>query len=382
MNILIVSPAYPPFSGVGSLRMNSLSKYLKNNGERPIILRNKPTYWGKENLKTEVPKEIEIIDVDVCSSIKKNTQRYYHAISEVLKSGKIDIIIYSVGPYFTLEIAPKISKVFNVKYIIDFRDLWVFENLGNRGIVKNTTHYLLMLMNRYSEKKAVMRANKIIVVTPGDKKIMQRHYRNQKDKIEIIFNGFEEQLINYDDTIETNVKHTISTFGKFGYYAPNFAELLFEAIISVKSFGIDVLIQHIGAEEKYINELIVRKKYPEEIYSCTGYVNYEAGVEMTKKADVNFIIYKHPTGLGTKIFDYIACNKPIILVTDQAQALSQFVKSFKNGYVCKDKDGIIETIKHIIENDISTLDEKNRINLYSRKFQNKIYHELINEIAY
>ncbi|MBK5253010.1 MAG: glycosyltransferase [Peptostreptococcaceae bacterium] len=383
MSILIVSPAYPPYSGVGAMRMNSLSRYLRDNDEDVIVLRNTPDFWGENNLKAEVPLGIEIIDVNACLSAKDNELLYYCAIYEILRRKTIKLIVYSVGPFYTLRVAPIIKKKYNIKYIVDFRDLWVYENLGNRGFLRNIKHYISMYRNRLVEKDAVKNANGIVVVSHGDNQIMKRHYKNQKENIVTIFNGFEkfsEISEKSNNKTEKDSIFNLVSLGKLGYYSNELVELLFKAVYDISKEGYRIRIMHVGNREDYVTKLLKNNDYLNAIYNCTGYVSYEQGIIMTKQSDICLIIYNHPTGLGTKVFDYIACNKPIVLITKQGKALSNFISSFENGYVCNSTDDIIKTINYILENNIKKLDDKKELNKYSREYQNKHYHELIYKI--
>jgi hypothetical protein len=63
LKVLIISPAFAPFSGVGAVRMTSLAKYLVACGDSVTVMRYTPSIWGRDTLKTSQPEGIEYIDV-------------------------------------------------------------------------------------------------------------------------------------------------------------------------------------------------------------------------------------------------------------------------------------------------------------------------------
>lgn len=380
MNIIIVSPAYPPYSGVGGIRMNSLSKHLRNIGDQVFVLRNTPALWGEKNLKAEVPQGIKIIDINACKNEKENAELYYQAIYNIVQRNTIDLVIFSVGPFYTLRIAPRIKNELNIKYIIDFRDLWVFEKRGSRGWLKDLKHFVYRNMKRCIERSAVKSADAVAVVTPGDKKTMCKHYKKKKDQIYTIYNGYEAIPDKTEEGFRKNDVLTLTSFGKFGYYSPELVKVLFAAVNDIAGSGTKIAIKHIGQEETFVDKLFQDGRYKNVMYHCTGYVSYETGMREVQQSDICVITYNHPTGFGTKVFDYIACNKPIILLTKQGKALAELVSSFSNGFVCESTEEVEKAIQSIMENDIKTLDEQSTLKQYSRIHQNNKYIDLIKEI--
>lgn len=380
MNLLIVCPAFPPFSGVGGMRMASLSKYIRDLGNRVVIIRNDPNFWGADKLKAEVPQGMEIIDVNACYTVKKNGDLYYKTIEKAIHKTCFDLIIFSVGPFYTLRAALRINKQYHIPYIIDFRDLWVFENRGDRGFINNMKHALLRNLHRLEEKKAIKYANAVITVTPEDQNTMRMHYKKYKDKFYTVYNGFDDIDVQQKRIEKKSDVVELVSLGKIGYYSTVFVDILFEAVDTISRLGRKVAITHVGEPETYARDLAKSGRYQNLTYNCTGYLSYKQGIQIAKNADICFIACNHPTGLGTKVFDYIACNRPIILLTKQSRKLAELVSSFKHGYVCETVKDIQRAINEIIENNIQTLDDDINLHQYSRKRQNKNYYDIIQSL--
>lgn len=384
MKVLIVSPAYPPFSGVGGMRMGSLSEYLRNQGVKVRVLRNNPGFWGDQNLKTKVPSGIEIIDVHVSSNFFNNAKTYSSEVKKIIESDSIDLIIYSVGPFYTLLTLYTIKKKYMNKAIIDFRDLWSYEKRGSRGIVKDIKFSLVKLIYRIIERPAVERSDGLVVVTPGDFDIMSRKYKNKKQNIKVISNGYEDNNFNEVESVKKEASFNSNTIqivslGKLGYYAPHLVRELCSALNEIKIANKEIELLHVGQKEAIVETIM--SQYKNFKYKCTGYVDNRNALRIASESDIALIVYNHPTGYGTKVFDYIACNKPIILVTEEANDLRKFISGFKNSFVCKNKEQIIDSIRFLYNNEIKTLDDEFIRSKYSRDNQNRLYYTQIIEIV-
>jgi len=134
----------------------------------------------------------------------------------------------------------------------------------------------------------------------------------------------------------------------------------------------NIKLHHIGEKEKEIVD-------SSNNYFSLGFFNYEDAIEKIDNYIAGVIIYDHPTGYGTKVFDYISRNIPIILVTKKGEALSKFVNSFKNGFVCKNEREVENALNILIGNNIVLLDDCDKLYKYSRDFQNEKFYNVIKE---
>lgn len=380
MNLLIISPAFAPFSGVGANRMISLATYLRDKGVNITVVRQSPDSIANELANASTPDGINYIDVNTLGSFKEMENAYQEAVNDLLSIRNFDLAIVSTGPFYTIKAASSIKSNYNLDYILEFRDLWVYESRRYDSISNDIKRLLLRVPHIFKERQAVNKAKNIVVVTEGDKKIMQEFYPFKADNIHVIMNGYDDSRIkqvqishSFDDAIY------IGVFGKLAYYNVQNAKLLFVGVKKLIELGYNIKLLHIGPPEKEIPNIIDDLGFPESNYINVGSVDYAVGIEYLKKARICAIIYASRTGLGTKIFDYIYLNKPVVLISSLNSALADFVAKFKNGYVCEDLTEVFQTLKNIIENDISFLDSPTMTAPYSRKFQNQKYYALIKE---
>ena len=371
MNIVIISPAYLMKNTVATQRMDSLISFLMKKSTNITVLCDAIS----DKRKYDFEEGINLVEI--------NNRQYYFALQNILNKRKIDVIIITLGPFFTLPIVSKVKKEFDIKIILDYRDLWTFDFRGTKDIV-NIKKFLKRFVSYFVEKKAINLSDMVVTVTePWAKKI--RKYFNQKDdKVKIISNGFDEKIFDNiaicNKTRKDNVID-IYIFGKLSYYSKKYSQKLFETIESMKKFddGVEVILNHIGLTEQNDKEILEKYPLARYQYKNVGYLDYVEGINlMNNKADAFLIVDNRKEALGTKIYDYIALNRPILYVGPKQTLLSKIIMSFKNGFSCQNSKDIEEAMNKIMVE--KHLDENIGFDKYSRKYQNKKYYELIKQL--
>ena len=195
MNILIVSPAFAPYSGVGSNRMVSLSKFLMMHGHNVIIARNDSSLWPKDSLKSPVPDGLVIYDIVSKLDFSSMREMYKFRIQEIYSIHKVDIAIYSCNPYYTAPVAVHMKKYSNADYIIEFRDLWIKDEFVTRNPLKRMKKVLTRLPYIQQERLAIKYAKYVVTVTESDKMTLSKNFSNYKNKIRLIYNGYDDTRI-------------------------------------------------------------------------------------------------------------------------------------------------------------------------------------------
>ena len=121
MKVLIVSPGFIPSATVGKIRMVSLSKYLMQF-DKVTVIQNKISSYPQ--ITDEKPvKGVKVIEADVGETFSSGVKAYKRALSKV-DLASYDIVIISVGPYYTLPLVNEIKRKSDIPVIIDYRDLW------------------------------------------------------------------------------------------------------------------------------------------------------------------------------------------------------------------------------------------------------------------
>lgn len=372
MNVLILSLAYAPYSGVGAARMTSLSKYLLDKGCSVTVICYDSLIFGEKEQKREIPTGVKRICVEQFSNKIKNRKNLENIVGRVIREDKFDVCISSVGPYDTMFFIHKLWKKWRVPYIIDYRDPWLFEKttIKPTGLLK---YKLLVHDYLYQpiEKRAIKNAVKIVSVTQKCQADLIERYRVDKEKCSVIYNGYEDAPTEY---AESNHKEfTIGIAGKFASYNSDAAELFLAVCQEVQDIQ-PVQVWHIGKKEDVLEE-----KYS-EVYINVGEKNHRDTMEELAKTDALLVSYAHVSGLGTKVFDYIALNKPIIYVGVVPSELAEFIGQFENSYICAERKQMAASVREILNRKDDFLTVKD-VSVYSREKQNDRYYLMMQDVV-
>lgn len=371
MNILILSLAYAPFSGVGAARMTSLSQYLTKQGHEVTVVCYDGKVFNEQELLRPIPQKVRRVVVDRLNSKIKNINYLKKRVLETVENGKFNICISSVGPYETMFFIHELWRKYRLPYVIDYRDPWLYEKSAQveKGIIGLKVKVRNFLC-QFVEKRAIKYAAKIVEVTDYCKRDLIQRYHISDNRCQVIYNGYEKTLFH-----KKNPRKDCLTFGIAGKISYNVSamKLFLQTCRELTGCSYPIRIKHIGKKEGDLQE-----EFPETYREC-GAKGYQETMEILSGMNILLIVYSHLSGLGTKIFDYIALNKPILYIGTAPSELSEMVRGFENGYVCSTKEEMTGVLKDFLGNCPNKLTEKN-LTEYSREQQNEKYVDLLEKL--
>lgn len=388
MKVLIIVGFFGADKTVGAKRMNSLATYLVRHGNEVTVMTTSKSY--------DMPKEfknIEFCFVDeapLAGSPMKNEKifrlnrvkfenEYLRNISYI----NPDIILISGSPFYTFSIT-KLAKEKDIPCVLDFRDPWIFDFRG----LKNTFSIRknLYRMIHYShERSAIANASAAVMVTKGWCDDYKRLYSKYRNKFFVVENGYDEQeldnidVIDPDERVEEIEGFKIGVFGKLAYYSENNTRLFFQGIKTIHDESIHIV--QIGEREKIVDSIINQFGMNADRIISTGFMDYKKGMATLKTLDALLIIDNRMHALGTKIYDYIYVNKPIIYIGPKDSDMANLVGRFEYGFICSKKFEIEETILKLIEQKPNKLQDGSDAYDYSRNRQNEKYMELLSSLS-
>ena len=96
-----------------------------------------------------------------------------------------------------------------------------------------------------------------------------------------------------------------------------------------------------GKEDSRLTGILKANQYGREIYEYLGYLPSELCLLTLQKMDMNIIINIRNQGLGTKVFDYIQADRPVIYVGKKHTELADFI----NRNICTTRKELEEAIR-------------------------------------
>ena len=376
MKVLIVSPGFIPSATVGKIRMVSLSKYLMQF-DKVTVIQNKISSYPQ--ITDEKPvKGVKVIEADVGETFSSGVKAYKRALSKV-DLASYDIVIISVGPYYTLPLVNEIKRKSDIPVIIDYRDLWTRSYRDNDKQSKLEEY----AKSFFYERPALKKADGITICDEKSLQALKEQYSFlEKIKSKVIYNGYDDfalKDIKLRDRENDNNTITIGIYGKFSIYVksshlPWIVEELGEFW---KAKNMSLKIIQYGNKEPEMEKLYSQNDID---YECRGFVEYSKGMQaLADEADVLMASNDAIMGDGPKIFDYIFLNKPIIMYIIPGSTSDAFVNSFDHGYGFFTREELRAAFDDIYNSKAKVLGENIDYKKYGRQMQNTIFRDFIKE---
>lgn len=233
---------------------------------------------------------------------------------------KPDIIIVTSPSLFTGISALLLSKMKSIPFVFEVRDLWP-ESAVATGVLTNK--YLIKIL--YSlEKSLYKNAKKIIALTPAFKIDIEKRFPEYADKIEVITNAADFDLMHPADKHNwVREKYGWKDKKVFAYFgAHGLANDLIQVLEVAKRFNNnpEILFVLIGdgmqksmlkekAQEYKLNNVQFIDSVPKN--EVVDYINAaDIGMAILKKTDTFKTVYPN------KVFDYMACERPVLVTID------------------------------------------------------------------
>ena len=356
--ILIITYYWPPSGGAGVQRWLKFSKYLPEFGYEPIVLTVDDQFASYAQLDYSLNQEVspdllvhrtktfepyklyrrltnsKEIPYGGFSNQKKiglfeklsrfirgnlfvpDPRRGWNKYAlakalELIRLGKIEIVITSGPPHSTHLIGNKLKMRTGIKWIADFRDPWTdiyyYKDLYHSGLAAR--------YDRCLEKKVLSNADKIITVSDEVGKLLLQKIPHATDKIAVIPNGYDETDF---DTIEpvANEMFTIAYTGtiSLSYRIEQFIDAVSGLPDHVKE---KLKIRFVGNVPDEIIHLFNLKNLGSAI-EVMGYIPHRDAISQMCGASMLLLaIPDSPDNKGIvtgKFFEYLASKRPILAI--------------------------------------------------------------------
>ena len=344
MNLLIGSHFFAPYSKVGARRMTSFAIYLAQRGHNVYVIKANDREYGDNVVRNAGQlggiKEIRPIGYYSGSLIKSSLNRagyYKKEISAVMDSCHIDAVVMSSEPTEYLPLFRFIKrKDPSVICVMDIRDpLGLDDHYGGNAL--SFKRKLYILNNVRNERKAAKFVDYISVVTEESQRYYQRRYPSLGDRILCIKNGFDDINVNVDEIADSHSEpHRdavyLGVFGQYYLYGAEYSECLVRLAKEYKDKA--VIVRQFGVHDTELEDMF-RAQGLEDRYEFVRSEGYPIDIARLASCDICVASHHTRSSCGTKIYDYMLVNRPIISLNPYYDSeLSEQVRQFENGYAC------------------------------------------------
>lgn len=346
--ILILAYDFPPYVSVGAQRPYSWFRHLKKheiapvvitrqwenkygnhldyiakgysdspvteNTENGIIIRSpyKPNLsnrlllkYGKNRFKIIRKSVTAFYEIMQWFFICGPKKEIYRQAKNYLLTNNIDLIIATGEPFILFRYATLLSKRFDIPWIADYRDPWSQSKSRSRNSI-------IQRLNIFLEKKYLKSTKQIITVSDLLKNMLSNLHANHE--ISIVKNGYDIVPKKQEPDVLANKNiPTISFAGTIYKWHPlksfiSQIELL--QLEYLKKYKLRFIGTNLSNQEKA--ELISEFSNLSNYIEFTPKISHEKLIPELQKSDV-LLLFNDYSILGTKIYDYIAVKKRILL---------------------------------------------------------------------
>ncbi len=246
-----------------------------------------------------------------------------YTFSSLVKSlglEKPNVIIITSPSIFVGISAITLSKIKNIPFILEVRDLWP-ESAITTGVLNNRTllnilYWLEYRLYKYSEK--------IVVLTPAFKENIEKRFPEFTGKIEIITNGADFSIMDSSDKA-TSIREQYGWGEKkvYAYFgAHGVANDLMQVVEAAKHMQKYDDIHFVLIGDGMQKEALTAKaaEYGLQNIQFIDSIPKTEVVDYIKAIDVGMAILKKTDTFKTvypnKVFDYMSCKKPVLVTID------------------------------------------------------------------
>ena len=438
--VLIIACAFPPTGGAGVQRTLKFAKYLRNHGWTPIVW-SAPTVPHlplDPSLCDELPSDVEHLTCPTLDPVGRSARifaplirmlsgfprlaskmgglewrvataarrcldlaipdsqffwalRSYFRLRRVIRTKRVSAIFSSYSPASNHLLAYWLKRSTGIPWIADFRDLWTDDArypVGSR---------VRPAVDRWLERRFVRAANAVTATTEVQRDRLAEKVPDQPEKFHVISNGVDFDDIDRAARLPTrrDANGSRKTFrlvfaGQFQStsvsddYFSGIGRFLTGDAERAKRFEFRIVGLVSAALRK------AAERHGVEI-ATTGYVSHIEAVREMMDADVLLL----PVPLGTnaawcvpsKIFEYLATERPILLVGSDTAMVSRIVTGIRDTPVTPcNAEAIAEAIQalwtHHLNGDLSARTTRDALAPFDRNALTGQLADLLDEIAH
>jgi len=330
MNIWILNHYALPPNMPGGTRHFDISRELVKNGYNVTIFASSFHYSKLEEFKKYDNSFFIEENIDGVNFVWIKTPPYYSngisrlrnmlaynaGVKKYLKKANLDkpeIIIGSTVHLFAVNLAYKLAKKLESRFIAEIRDFWPYTLVA---LGKMSKIHPLVLFFSHLEKKLYKKADKIITLFDNGYKYLEKFVSHKK--LVHLPNSFNTNLLSDDkkSVLIPDNKFTVVYAGSIG--VPNDVDTIIKTFQIIDNPEIELHIIGEGKEKKNLQKYVSENKIQNIIFHKA--IPKNQLIAELKKADILWVGLKNSKlyefGFSfNKIYDYLAVARPIIIST-------------------------------------------------------------------
>ena len=406
---LLVAFHFPPFSGSsGFLRTVCFARYLSDVGWATSVLTADERAYPRLE-----PGNVKLIgDLDVHRAFALDSRRHLSVGGKYLRATALPdqwitwaapailkgvsltrqnqtSVIWSTFPIPTsMIIGSYVSRLTGLPWVADIRDVIVDDEFPESRAERRSYSKL--------ERRIFSQAAAVVVATDNAAAMYKERYPQHAEKLIVIRNGFDEEVFaKVESSIQVSARnrprlHLLHS----GLLSPvdrnpiPFFDALASAIKQGRLKATDLLItlRASSNEDQYADEL--RTRDLSEIVELRPAIAYEDAIREMMSVD-GLVLFQGSScnhAIPAKIYEYLRCKRPILVVADPEGETSRFMSDNGSPFVCdiNDREVIADTLTRFVEclrDGLAATGIELDISRYSRQRQAEQLGKVLDQLA-
>jgi len=370
-NILVLCDVFPP---AFAPRIGYLCKYLREYSWQSVII----TEYLPQNIYPDLAAGQDVKYINYYCSKNKIKEKIKYVFvfladflfnykdliinrkaKKIIQTKNIDIILTSSYRTFPALAAYRLSQKFNIPLVVDLRD--IIEQFPNNEHIskkifqsKRINNFVAAIITKKilrQRNKILKNTNVVTTVSEWHAKVLSQYNKNVK----LIYNGFAPELF-YPQAIETG-KFIITYTGRIESQEIKDPSLFFEAMANLREKidfkKIKIQFYLTNEKSKEIIKKLVQKHNITDVIDIFDAIQNAEVPKILNSSSILLLLANKSTGentpkgiMGTKTFEYLAVEKPILCVRNDEDCLEKTIKSANAGLAASTVE---ETEKFILE---------------------------------
>lgn len=269
------------------------------------------------------------------------------------EKGRFDVILCTTYYYFPLLTAERLSKAWGIPYVVDLRD--IVEQWGTKSYFTTKLPNLLgaeKIVARWYEQKNLRMRNRILAGAKAVTTVSPWHQEHlqalTKTPVHLIYNGYDEEEMHFEK--KGSEVFSVAFIGRFISLSLRQPQLLFAAVGEILKDGeiekgewrLDFYAE---AEKEAEVRALAREYGAEKLLQWHGFVSRSELNNIMAESSVLLALGCPPKDgqhgiLGTKVFEAIGVEKPLLLVPSDEDSLAQLIRETGIGCAARDKEEV------------------------------------------
>lgn len=297
----------------------------------------------------------------------------FRKASEIIQEQEITLVITTSPPNSSHFIGKKLKEKFGIKWIADFRDPW-------SEIYYNKQLYRFKWAQKKDEKyerEILSTADFVLTIGPSMKDhLIKRGFINP-DKIDYIYNGYDQDVFESLVPQKDNEKFVITHIGVLGDNQPitSFLAAIKKFLTENKDAVHKIKLLLVGnVSENNVRE--IKEIIPEIAFELKDYVPQQEAIRYMLNSNLLLnslaVMDNSQMLISGKLMEYIATGNPIICLGDEHGDAANLLTDIDNAKVFdrKNQDAMQEFLYetyNLWKSGKNNNDNKKQILQYSRK---------------